>query len=146
MAIFKRKSKKDEDKTAEVEKVVKTEEKAVEKTSTKKVKAPAKKPAAKKGALPDDLRGVILHPLVTEKAATQTSLSKYVFVVATNANRIQVRNAVRHMYGIKPESVNILKMRGKRVRFGRLSGKRKDWKKAVVTFPKGTTIDAYEGV
>ena len=100
----------------------------------------------KEKGLPADLVDVILHPLVTEKAATMTSLSKYVFVVKPSANRVQVRNAVRKMYGVNPISVNIINMRGKEVRFGRKRGKRKDWKKAMVTFPKGTTIDAYDGV
>jgi large subunit ribosomal protein L23 len=104
------------------------------------------KSSKKSVGLPDGLRGVILHPLVTEKAAELTSMSKYVFVVRTDANRIEVRNAVRKMYNVDPISVNIIKMRGKHVRFGRLRGQRKAWKKAIVSFPKGTSIDAYEGV
>lgn len=91
-------------------------------------------------------RNVILHPLVTEKAAELTGMSKYVFVVRADANRVEVRNAVRKMYNVNPTSVNIIKMRGKHVRFGRTLGQRKDWKKAIVSFPKGTSIDAYEGV
>ena len=50
------------------------------------------------------------------------------------------------MYGITPVSVNIQNVRGKRVRFGRVRGKRKDWKKAIVTLPEGKTINVYDGV
>ena len=49
------------------------------------------------------------------------------------------------VYGIKPIKINILKITGKKVRFGRSFGKRKDWKKAVVTLPAGQTIQLYEG-
>ncbi len=107
-----------------------------------------KKPAAKKTAkaIPSDLSGVVLRPLVTEKAAVVAHGGQYTFVVATRANRVQVKSAIRAMYGILPESVNILNMRGKMVRFGRSNGQRVSWKKAVVTLPKGKTIDVYEGV
>jgi large subunit ribosomal protein L23 len=90
--------------------------------------------------------GVIVKPLVTEKSATLGSANQYVFVVSKNANRIQVRSAIKAMYGIMPSRVNIQNVRGKAVRFGRARGKRKDWKKAIVTLPKGKTINVYEGV
>ncbi|MEI6510676.1 MAG: 50S ribosomal protein L23 [Candidatus Uhrbacteria bacterium] len=107
-----------------------------------------KKPAAKKTAkvIPSDLSGVVLRPLVTEKAAIVAHGGQYTFVVATKSNRVQVKSAIRAMYGILPESVNIQNMRGKVVRFGRSNGQRASWKKAIVTLPKGKTIDIYEGV
>lgn len=107
-----------------------------------------KKPAAKKTAkvIPADLSGIVLRPLVTEKAAIVAHGGQYTFVVATKANRVQVKSAIRAMYGILPESVNIMCMRGKAVRFGRSNGQRASWKKAIVTLPKGKTIDVYEGV
>ena len=121
------------------------------KEEKKDVKADAKKEAPKKAATEKaqagfGLQNVVLHPLVTEKTAILASQNQYVFVVALNANRVAVRSAIRQMYGVTPESVNIIKMSGKRVRFGRRRGKRKDWKKAIVTLPKGKTIDVYEGV
>lgn len=136
-------AKKEEKKPAKATKSDKAKTSKKEEKKEGKKKTSGKKPS---GDLPADLRGVIVHPLVTEKAATLSSLSKYVFVVRTDANRVQIRSAVRKMYGINPVSVNIVNMRGKRKRLGRVRGKRKDWKKAIVTFPKGTTIDAYEGV
>lgn len=88
----------------------------------------------------------IVKPLVTEKATTLSSESKYVFVVNNKANKIEVKKAVESIYGVKPLDVNIIRMKGKAVSRGRIRGKRKDWKKAVVTLPKGKTIAIYEGV
>lgn len=116
------------------------------KTEVKKEKKPAGKKAKGAAVISSDLVRVISKPLVTEKAATLASKGQYVFVVAQGANRVHVRAAVKAMYGVTPVSVNIQRVRGKAVRFGRISGQRKSWKKAIVTLPKGKTIDVYEGV
>jgi large subunit ribosomal protein L23 len=100
-------------------------------------------PVLKTGKVVSD---VILRPMVTEKAAHLAAKGQYVFVVSQNATKIQVRNAVRTMYGMTPTSVNIQRVEGKIVRFGRAKGKRKNWKKAIVTLPKGKKIEVYEGV
>jgi len=89
---------------------------------------------------------VLLKPLVTEKVSNLGILNKYVFAVATDANKIEVAKAVKEIYGVSPISVNIINRLGKKARYGRISGKRKDWKKAIVTLPKGETIKIYEGV
>ncbi len=89
---------------------------------------------------------VLVRPLITEKATMLGTNSKYVFEVFKDANKIDIANAVEEVYGIRPISVNVVKMLGKRVRRGRTTGRRKDWKKAVVTLPKGKTIQVYEGV
>lgn len=89
---------------------------------------------------------VIVRPLVTEKAASLAGSNTYVFVVDKRANRIQVRSAIKQMYGITPLRVNIQNVSGKWVRFGRSQGKRSDWKKALVTLPAGKTINVHEGV
>jgi large subunit ribosomal protein L23 len=113
-----------------------------------KTDAPKKEPkkAAKTKVVPIDLSGVIVRPLVTEKASVIAHGGQYSFVVAPNANRVAVRAAIKAMYGVLPASVNIQRVRGKFVRFGRTTGQRSNWKKAVVTLPKGKTIDVYEGV
>lgn len=89
---------------------------------------------------------VLIKPLVTEKASVLGSLNKYVFNVAASANKIEVSKAIYEVYGVKPVSVNMVKVLGKHTRFGRTSGKRKDWKKAIITLPEGKTIKVYEGV
>lgn len=122
------------------------------KPSAKKEIAPVKKEKKEKKeetkkvqAVPEALGHVIVHPLVTEKASVLASQGTYVFVVAPKANRIQVRDAVKAMYGVTPTNVNIQNVRGKKVRFGRTRGQRNAWKKALVTLPKGKAIDVYEG-
>jgi len=89
---------------------------------------------------------ILIKPLITEKAAILNTESKYVFSVAINANKIEIADAVEEVYGIKPIAVNIIKVNGKKVRYGRTFGQRKDWKKAIVALPKGKSINIYEGV
>ncbi len=110
------------------------------------VKKPATKPA-------EDLKGttaqsyaVILHPMITEKSAVLASVGKYVFAVSATTNKVEIKKAVRTLYGVEPVAVNIVKMQGKKVNFRRQKGKRKDWKKAIVTLKEGQTIEVYEGV
>ena len=89
---------------------------------------------------------VLIKPLVTEKASILGEQNKYVFNVAISANKIEVAKAVYEVYGITPSAVNMVRVGGKKTRTGRIAGKRKDWKKAIVTLPKGKTIKIYEGV
>jgi large subunit ribosomal protein L23 len=89
---------------------------------------------------------VLVKPLITEKATNLGAENKYVFVVSNTANKISVTGAIEEVYGVKPVAVNIMKVEGKMVRYGRTRGQRKDWKKAIVTLPKGKTINIYEGV
>ncbi|MBU0546041.1 50S ribosomal protein L23 [Patescibacteria group bacterium] len=89
---------------------------------------------------------ILLRPLVTEKSAIAQSLNKYSFVVAKYANKNQVKQAVQELYGVKPLFVNMANIDGRRVRFGRSMGRRSDYKKAVVTLPKGKSIIIHEGV
>ncbi len=89
---------------------------------------------------------VLLRPLITEKASIMGTENKYFFEVSRDANKVEIAKAIEEVYGVKPVSVNIINMKGKKVRFGRILGKRKDWKKAIVTLPEGKTIKIYEGV
>ena len=89
---------------------------------------------------------ILAKPLVTEKVSNLGALNKYVFAVAPRANKIEVARAIKQIYGIKPEAVNIINLAGKKARYGRASGRRKNWKKAIVTLPEGKTIKIYEGV
>lgn len=89
---------------------------------------------------------VIVKPLITEKVSGLGVLNKYVFAVAKDTNKIEIAKAIKEIYGIKPTAVNIVRMIGKKARYGRISGKRKDWKKAIITLPEGKVIKIYEGV
>ncbi len=89
---------------------------------------------------------ILVKPLITEKATTLSEHNKYVFVVALKANKIEVAKAIEAIYGVKPTKVNLSNVSGKKVARGKIRGQRKDWRKAVVTLPKGQTIKIYEGV
>ncbi|MFA5029672.1 MAG: 50S ribosomal protein L23 [Patescibacteria group bacterium] len=93
-----------------------------------------------------DLHGVLVKPLITEKANYLTGSNQYVFKVEVSANKIQVAQAIESRYGVKPLSINILNNKGKKVRYGRTSGQTKNWKKAIITFPAGKSIEIQEGV
>lgn len=94
----------------------------------------------------DQAYKILVKPLVTEKASMLAAQNKYMFAVSLKANKISVAKAIEAVFGIKPVQINIIKMEGKVVRTGRNKGKRKDWKKAIVTLPAGKTIQVYEGV
>lgn len=89
---------------------------------------------------------ILAKPLVTEKASVLGEENKYFFSVARGANKIEVAKAIFEVYGIKPTKVNIINSKGKKVRYGRTSGQRKSWKKAIITLPEGKSINVYEGV
>ncbi|MBI4779241.1 50S ribosomal protein L23 [Candidatus Falkowbacteria bacterium] len=72
-----------------------------------------------------DAYKTIMKPLVTEKVSGLSVLNKYVFAVAKNANKIEVAKAIKEIYGIKPVGVNVIRMSGKKARYGRISGRRK---------------------
>lgn len=97
-------------------------------------------------ALPEQLGDVIIHPYITEKTAVLADEGQYTFVVSMDSNKVQVKQAVKKMYGVDPKSVNTQIVRGKVVRFGREFGKRNNWKKAVVSLQEGDSIEIFEGV
>jgi large subunit ribosomal protein L23 len=66
------------------------------------------------------------------------------FVVHSDANRVQIKQAVEALLKVKVEKVNLMNVRGKVKRLGRFSGKRSDWKKAFVTLKEGEKLEMYE--
>ncbi len=89
---------------------------------------------------------VLVKPMVTEKATNLSAVNQYVFMIDNDANKIEVAKAIYEVYGVKPTEVNIIKVKGKKVNRGKITGKRKDFKKAIVTLKKGKSISVYEGV
>ncbi len=106
----------------------------------------AQKVKAAKVSLHSQSFKVLVRPLVTEKSAVAESVGKYSFIVHKDANKNQVKAAVMEIYGVKPASVHVANVDGRRVRFGRAAGRRSDYKKAIVTLPAGKTIDIHAGV
>ncbi|NQU83498.1 MAG: 50S ribosomal protein L23 [Parcubacteria group bacterium] len=89
---------------------------------------------------------VLVHPLITEKSAVAESVNKYSFIVAKWANKLQIKRAIKDIYGITPTMINTVNIEGKKVRFKWRQGRRKGCKKAVITLPKGKSINIHEGV
>jgi large subunit ribosomal protein L23 len=69
-----------------------------------------------------------------------------VFIVSVNSNKVEIKKSINDVYGVKATDVNIINYEGKVVRRGRYTGKRKDFKKAIVTIEKGKSLNIYEGV
>lgn len=89
---------------------------------------------------------VLSKPLVTEKGTYLGVQDKYIFEVATRTNKIEIKKAIKALYGVSPVSVNIINLSGKNVRYGRSRGRTKDKKKAIITLSKGQSLEIYEGV
>jgi len=91
--------------------------------------------------------GIIINPIVTEKSTIQKeSNNQYSFEVDKRANRIQIRSAVESFFKVRVKSVKTMNINGKIKRRGRIVGKRKDWKKAIVKLYPGDRIEFFEGV
>ncbi len=89
---------------------------------------------------------VIRRPIITERATLLSSLGKFVFEVATSANKEEIKAAIEFMFKVNVESVNTINQNGKKKVFKGKIGRRKDYKKAIVTLKSGQTIDLAAGV
>lgn len=89
---------------------------------------------------------IIIGPVDTEKSNIQKEeLNKVAFEVAPMANRVQIRKAVENIFDVRVRTVRTMRIKGKVKRRGRIVGKRKDWKKAIVTLMPGNRIRFFEG-
>lgn len=94
-----------------------------------------------------DLSKVVRKPLVTERFADLRERdNKFIFEVHPDANKHEIRQAIEHFFGVKVTDVRTMNVRGKIKRLGRFSGKRADWKKAIVTLAEGDSIDLFDQV
>ena len=75
---------------------------------------------------------IIIRPVLTEKSYAGIPAKTYTFQVAKNANKVQVKNAVEQIFGVKVENVTTATVKGKAKRQGRAEGHTSDWKKATV--------------
>ena len=94
-----------------------------------------------------DPHEVILKPVVSEKSYGLLDRGVYTFVVAPDANKVQIRQAVERLFNVQVVKVNTLNRKGKRKRNRRsfTFGKRPDTKRAIVTLVEGDRIDLFEG-
>jgi len=88
----------------------------------------------------------VMSPLITEKTTIQKEqYNKVFFEVEKTANRIEIKRAIENIFKVRVASVRTMRVKGKVKRKGQIQGKRKDWKKAIVTLMPGERITFFEG-
>jgi len=90
---------------------------------------------------------IIIRPLITEKTSIQKEDHNQVsFEVDRRANRVEIRRAIEKIFNVRVADVRTMQIKGKIKQRGRIVGKRRDWKKAIVNLMPGERIDFFEGV
>ena len=91
---------------------------------------------------------VILRPVITEQSMESVADKKYVFQVAINANKTEIKAAVEEIFGVKVAKINTIRMQGKVKRTGAYpAGRRAAYKKAIITLTADSkTIELFEGM
>ena len=85
---------------------------------------------------------VLVGPHISEKATTLADgKSQFVFKVATDATKLEIKKAVESLFSVKVERVSTLNVKGKTKRTARGFGKRSDWKKAYIALQAGQDLD-----
>jgi large subunit ribosomal protein L23 len=94
-----------------------------------------------------DKEAIIKRALLTERGSIyKTEQNKYIFEVAKEANKLEIKKAIESFFGVKVLDVTTMMTHGKIKRLGRFEGRRPDWKKAIVTLKEGDKIELVEGV
>ncbi len=89
----------------------------------------------------------IKRPLVTEKiTGLQEKHNQYAFEVDSRLNKIEIARGIEERFDVKVKSVRTSNCKGKLKRMGRTEGRRKNWKKAIITLEQGYKIELFEGV
>ena len=91
---------------------------------------------------------IIIKPVITEQSMEAIAEKKYVFQVAIDANKTEIKAAVEEIFGVKVAKINTIRMQGKVKRNGAYpAGRRAAYKKAIVTLTAGSkTIEFFEGM
>ena len=85
--------------------------------------------------------------MITEKNTHfQENENKYGFEVHPKMNKIDISKGIEDRFNVKVKNVRVMNVKGKKKRMGRFEGKRKNWKKAIVTLKKDYKIELFEGV
>ena len=90
----------------------------------------------------NNYRDIIKAPIITEKSADLAQNKNTItFSVATDANKVQIKQAVEKIFNVKVESVNTVNVKTKKKRVGRYTGKTNKVKKAIVKLREGSSIE-----
>lgn len=92
-------------------------------------------------------RDIVIKPLISEKSTAMMEENKYTFLVARDANKIEIKSALEEIFEVQVKSVNTANFKGKKKRLGRFPvGVTSRWKKAIVTLADGSKpIEIFEG-
>ena len=90
-------------------------------------------------------REIIIRPVVSEKSYALLAANKYTFRVHERANKTQIRKAIEEIFGVRVQEVRTVNVKAKPKRRGYTSGKRRQWKKAIVTLHPEDSIELFEG-
>ena len=93
-----------------------------------------------------DLQDVLIKPMVSEKSIALMEEGKYSFVVAKDANKIEIKQAVEKLFDVKVIAVTTRNVKGKLKTFGRYKGYSPDTKRAIVTLKAGDKIEIFSGM
>ncbi|MBP8745279.1 MAG: 50S ribosomal protein L23 [Syntrophorhabdus sp.] len=89
---------------------------------------------------------IVVRPIITEKSSLlKDAGNQYVFEVQRDANKIEIRKAVEKLFKVKVVSVHVSNNEGKKKRVGRFTGKKPDWKKAIIKLNPKDKITIFEG-
>lgn len=86
---------------------------------------------------------IIVKPIITEKSSSSIAEGKYTFKVAKKATKVQIAKAIETLFNVQVLNVNTITVRGKEKRVGANTGKRPDWKKAIVTINTNPSEKSY---
>ena len=89
---------------------------------------------------------IVKFPVVTEKSTKISENNQFVFKVAIDSSKDEIKKSIEKVFKVKVKAVNTIKIKGKRKIFKGTKGKRSDFKKAVITLVKGETLDYSGGV
>jgi len=92
-----------------------------------------------------DYRDIVIRPIITERGNDSMSIGRYTFEVSIDSNKLQIKKAVEDLFKVNVVDVNTIIVKGKIRGIGRFKGKRKNWKKAVVSLREGDSIPLFEG-
>ena len=89
---------------------------------------------------------VIIRPLLTEKLTNLSEKqNQYGFIVDRRANKVEIKRAIEQKFDVQVTSIRTMNVRGKMKTLGRFTGRRSNWKKAVVSLKEGHKITLFEG-
>jgi large subunit ribosomal protein L23 len=89
-------------------------------------------------------RDVIIRPVVSEKSYSGLEANRYTFLVAPDANKTEIKEAIQKIWDVHVLSVNTMMRKGKVKRQRYVSGRRSDQKRAIVTLAEGDNIEIFE--